>query len=87
MTSIAMSMFFSTKIILCHHTSSLLMKHTNALKSSNVLVSIIMDLPYLIMINNKKEGARFKGKHYHFEHMMHPNLISQSILKLDVFIS
>jgi hypothetical protein len=63
------------------------MKHTNALKSSNVLVSIIMDLPYLIMINNKKEGARFKGKHDHFEHMMHPNLISQSILKLDVFVS
>jgi len=63
------------------------MKHTNALELSNVLVSIIMDLLYLIMINNKKQGVRFKGKLDHFEHMMRPNLISRSLLKLDILVS
>jgi hypothetical protein len=38
------------------------MKHGDALKSSNVLVSIVMDLLYLIVICNKKQGVRFEGK-------------------------
>jgi hypothetical protein len=38
------------------------MKHANALESSHVVVSIVMDLPYLIMIGNKKQGVKFEGK-------------------------
>jgi hypothetical protein len=87
MTSTIISMFFFTKNILCHRTNSLSMKHTNALELSDVLVSIIMDLLYLIMINNKKQGVRFKGKLDHFEHMMRPNLVSRSLLKLDILVS
>jgi hypothetical protein len=38
------------------------MKHVT-LESSNVSISIIMDLlPYLIVIGNDKQGARFEGK-------------------------
>jgi hypothetical protein len=42
-TSMVTSMFFFMRIILCCHTSSLLMKHANALESNNALVSIVMD--------------------------------------------
>jgi hypothetical protein len=38
------------------------MKHGDAPKSSNVLVSIIMDMLYLIVICNKKQGVGFEGK-------------------------
>ncbi len=39
------------------------MKHVvDAQESSNVLVSIIMDLPYLNMIGNKKQGVGYEGK-------------------------
>jgi hypothetical protein len=38
------------------------MKNANAPKSSNVLVSIIMDLMYLILISNKKQGVGSEGK-------------------------
>jgi hypothetical protein len=38
------------------------MKHVDAPESSNALVSIIMDLPYLNMIGNKKQGVGFEGK-------------------------
>jgi hypothetical protein len=38
------------------------MKHADALESNNVLISIVMDLSYLIMINNKKQGAGFESK-------------------------
>ncbi len=62
MTSMTIGVFFFMRIILCHRTSSLLMKHVDAPKSSNVLISIIMDLLYLIMISNKKQGVRSKGK-------------------------
>jgi hypothetical protein len=62
MTSMDTSVFFFTRIILCCHISSLLMKHGDAPKSSNVLVSIVVDLLYLIMICNKKQGAGFEGK-------------------------
>jgi hypothetical protein len=41
---------------------SLSMKHENALDPSNILISIIMDLPYLIMISNKKQGVGSKNK-------------------------
>jgi hypothetical protein len=58
----AIGMFFFTKIILCCHTTSLSMKHANALESNNVLISIAIDLPYLIVIGNKKIDVRFEGK-------------------------
>jgi hypothetical protein len=38
------------------------MKHADAPESNNVLVSIVMDLPCLIAIGNKKQGAGFEGK-------------------------
>jgi hypothetical protein len=38
------------------------MKHIDALKSSNVSISIVMNLPYLIVINNKKQVVGFEGK-------------------------
>ncbi len=38
------------------------MIHINALKSSNVSISIVMNLPYLIVINNKKQVVGFEGK-------------------------
>jgi hypothetical protein len=38
------------------------MKHTNALESSDDSISIVMDLPYLIVISNKKQGVRFESK-------------------------
>ncbi len=46
----------------CHYTSSLLMKHVDAPKSSNALISVIMDLPYLNMIGNNKQGVGYEGK-------------------------
>jgi hypothetical protein len=60
MTPIVIIMFFTMIIILCHYTSSLSMKHIDALESSNVLISIIMDLLYFIMIGNKKQGVGSK---------------------------
>jgi hypothetical protein len=36
------------------------MKHVDALESNNVLISIIMDLLYLITIGNKKQGVGFE---------------------------
>ncbi len=62
MTSMAIGMFFFTKIILCCHTTSLSMKHVDALESNNALISIAMDLPYFIMIGNKKIDVKFEGK-------------------------
>ncbi len=62
MTSTTTSMNFFMRIILCHHTNSLSMKHTNALESSDDSISIVMDLPYLIVISNKKQGVRFESK-------------------------
>jgi hypothetical protein len=59
MTSTRTNVLFFMKIILCHGTSSLLMKHADAPKSSNALISIIMDLLYLIMVGNKKQGIGF----------------------------
>jgi hypothetical protein len=38
------------------------MKHGDAPKSNNVLISIVMDLLYLFMIGNKKQGVEFEGK-------------------------
>ncbi len=62
MTSMATGMFFFMRIILCCHISSLSMKHADPPKSNNALVSIVMDLPYLIVIGNKKQGVGFEGK-------------------------
>jgi hypothetical protein len=62
MTSKAINVLFFTRIILCCHTSSLSVKQINASKSSNVSVSIVMDLSYMIMIRNKKQGVVFKSK-------------------------
>ncbi len=60
MTSTATNMFFFMRVVLCHHIISLLMKHVDALESNNVLISIIMDLLYLITIGNKKQGVGFE---------------------------
>jgi len=60
MTSIVIGVFFFMIVILCHCTSSLSMKHTYALQSSNVLFSIVMDLSYFVVIGNKKQGVGFK---------------------------
>jgi hypothetical protein len=87
MTSMAIGVFFFTRIILCHHTSSLSLKHTNPPESSDYSISIIMDLPYLIVIGNKKQGARSKGIRDHFEPMMRSSLISWSLLRLNIFVS
>lgn len=38
------------------------MKQAYALELNNALISIIMDLSYLIVIGNKKQGARFESK-------------------------
>jgi len=38
------------------------MKHANAFESKNVWVRIIIDLPPLIMMGNKKKGVGFKDK-------------------------
>jgi hypothetical protein len=38
------------------------MKHVDAPKSSNALISIIMDLPYLNMIGNNKQGVGYEGR-------------------------
>jgi len=86
MTSMTTSVFFFTRIILCCRTGFLLMKHVDALKSSNVSISIIMDLPYLIVaIRNKVLGLKVNWDH--FEHMMHLSPISWTLLKLDVLVS
>jgi hypothetical protein len=61
MTSTTIGVFFFTRIILCCCTNSL-MKHVDALESSNVLISIVMNLPYLIMISNKKQVVGSKNK-------------------------
>ncbi len=62
MTSMVISVLFFMRIILCCCTSSLSMKHGDAPKSNNVLISIVMDLLYLFMIGNKKQGVEFEGK-------------------------
>jgi hypothetical protein len=38
------------------------MKYVDTVESSNVLVSIVMDLLYFIMIGNKKQGVGSKSK-------------------------
>jgi hypothetical protein len=38
------------------------MKHIDAPESNNVSISIIMNLPYFIVINNKKQGVGSKNK-------------------------
>jgi hypothetical protein len=38
------------------------MKHEDAPKSKSVWVHVIMDLPPLIVMGNKKQGACFEGK-------------------------
>jgi hypothetical protein len=60
MTPIAIRVLISMIIILCHCTSSLSMKHIDALESINVLISIIMDLLYVIVIGNKKQSVGSK---------------------------
>jgi len=38
------------------------MKHVDAFKSKNVYVHIVTDLPCLIVMGNKKQGASFEDK-------------------------
>ncbi len=61
-TLITTSVIFSTNAKLCYCANSLLMKHANAFESKNVWVRIIIDLPPLIMMGNKKKGVGFKDK-------------------------
>jgi hypothetical protein len=53
--SITIGVAFSTNAKLCYQTNPLLMKHVDALESKNVWVHIVMDLPPLIMMGNKKK--------------------------------
>ncbi len=54
-TLIATCVAFSTNTKLCCRTNPLLMKHANALELRNVWVYMIVDLPPLIMMGNKKK--------------------------------
>jgi hypothetical protein len=57
----AISVTFSTNIKLCYHMNPLSMKHADAPESRSVWVCIVMDLPPLIMLGNKKQGVGFKN--------------------------
>jgi len=61
-TSIAISVAFSTNTKLCCHTNPLLIKHANALELKNVWVNIVVDLPPLIMMGNNKQGVVLKTR-------------------------
>jgi len=56
MTSIDISVFFSTRTNLYYHTNSLSIKHVDVLKS------IVTSLLHLMMIGTKKHGARFENR-------------------------
>jgi hypothetical protein len=60
--STANGVTFSTNAKLCCHTNSLLMKHANALESKSAWVCIVMDLPPLIMMGNKKKVPVMKTR-------------------------
>jgi len=59
---IATCVAFSTNAKLCCHTNSLSLKHVDAFELRSVWVRTIVDLPPLIMMGNKKQGAGFKDK-------------------------
>jgi len=61
-TLTTINIVFSTNAKLCCHTNSLSMKHVDAFKSKNVYVHIVTDLPCLIVMGNKKQGANFEDK-------------------------
>jgi len=61
-TSTATSVVFSTNTRLCCHTNSLLMKHVDAPESITVWVRIVVGLPPLIMMGNKKQGVGYGDK-------------------------
>jgi hypothetical protein len=60
--STAIGAIFSTNAKLCCRTNSLSMKHVDALEPRSDWVSMIMDLPPLIVMGNKKQGAGFEDK-------------------------
>jgi hypothetical protein len=60
--SITIGVIFSTNAKLCCRTNSLSMKHVDALEPKSEWVCIIMDLPPLIMMGNKKQGVGFEDK-------------------------
>jgi hypothetical protein len=53
---------FSTNAKLCYHTNSLSLKHGDAFDSRSVWVRTVIDLPPLIMMGNKKQGAGSEDK-------------------------
>ncbi len=55
-TSTAIGVAFSTNAKLCCCTNSLSMKHVDGPELRNAWVRIVMDLPPLIMMGNKKQG-------------------------------
>jgi hypothetical protein len=61
-TSTATSVTFSTNAKLCCHNNFLLIKDANALESRRAWVCKIMDLPPLIMMENKKQGANSEDR-------------------------
>jgi len=52
----------STNAKLCCHTNFLLLKHADAFESRSAWVRTIIDLPLLIVMGNKKQGASSKDK-------------------------
>jgi len=57
-TSTSINVFFSTKVNLYYHSSSLSMKHVDVLESRSAWVSIVTSLLHFIMIGTKKYGVR-----------------------------
>jgi hypothetical protein len=78
---------FSINAKFCCCTNPLSMKHANSPKSRSVWVHIVVDLPPLIMMGNKKKVLFLKTRKDHFEHMMHQGPVSWSLLRVDIFIS
>jgi hypothetical protein len=86
-TSIDINMVFFTRGSLSCHTKSLSMKHANALKSSTILIFIVIDLLHLIIIGKKNMVLSLKIGYDHFDHMIHQGIVSHCLLRLDVFVS
>jgi hypothetical protein len=61
-TSTTIGIVFSTNAKLCYRINSLSMKHANTPESKNAWVYIIVDLPPLIVMGNKNQGAGSKDK-------------------------
>ncbi len=61
-TLTTINVIFSTNAKLYCCTNSLSIKHANAPESKRTWVRKVVDLPPLIMMDNKKQGANFEHK-------------------------